>query len=178
MIKYERGLYLTPTGADFTYRRSDYVRGALFSLASGAVAIAAWLGLSLLDWPAPAFVVVLLAALAISAAVILTAQALLGSVQPVGFAVDPRFVPLGVRQTIRVILAELWNPLNLAPGSDFSPYEPYVAPLYHVATRVKLAEAVARELETIEQGELRVEVEPPQRFRAAEAIVEAVSLQS
>ena len=147
-----RSFALRPSGPDSTYRRRDYLRGSAVCLGF-AVLLFAISALAGIRDSRPAmyfsFGAVLLAALSVGAALIFIAQAVIGSHEPVSFALPHNFVPERFRDPIRAILLKYWNPQRRPAGEDYA-YESYVSLMYDVASRNYDAPSIASTLEELE----------------------------
>src|SRR5687768_7949514 len=96
---------LQPTGADRTYRRLDYLRGSLVSIVLAVVlfGVSLFVGVrgsnEALSYIA--VVGIFLGLMSLAAAIILAVQAVIGSLEPVSFALPEDHVPVKVRDRIR-----------------------------------------------------------------------------
>ena len=165
---------IRPTGTDNTYRRSDYLRGAAICFAAAVVlgsigAFASNKGSTPLLYIF--FGVWLLAMLSIAAALIFLAQAIIGSPEPVSFAVAPEFVPVKSRDPIRGILIRFWNPQHRA-SSDLRAYDAYLSVAYDLASRNYSPEAITSALEEIEKSDsLEPGADPEARVATANELL-------
>ena len=149
-------IHLRPTGPDYSYRRSDYWRGALVSLgfAVAFCGLALLLGGYLPDrvWTEVGlFVTAILALVAVGSAVILGVQGVIGSSEPAGFAIAPDFVPAPFRALLRSILIEHWDPLarRTTPGPH-PEYDRYLPLAYDLGRSGSSPEAIAEQLARME----------------------------
>jgi len=172
-----RSFALHPTGPDNTYRRSDYLRG--FATCFGYTFVLCAIGaLATIEESGPllyiSFAAVLLGALSTGAALIFLAHAVIGSSQPLSFAVAPEFVPARFRDALRAVLLTYWNP-ERRPQSDTSAYKRYVGPIYAIASDYKYPEVIAFVLDHFEVTDsLTPGSDPSARLDAAHHLLELI----
>src|SRR5438045_2053224 len=112
-------IHIRPTGPEGAYCRRDYGRGAGFAAAAAGVCVALIAALTVTPLSettreAILFGAAILGAMSLAAAGILLTHAVLGSAEPVVFAVAPDFIPPPVRRALRELLLGEWDPLHVA----------------------------------------------------------------
>lgn len=153
MARFPRSIALRPTGADSTYRRRDYLRASLVSvlLAVVLLGVSLFAGVrgsdNLLSYIS--FSGTLLGLVSLAAAIVFSIQAVIGSPEPVSFALPADYVPVKFRDTIRAILLSDWNPLQ-RPSSEARAYDAYLSVAYLMASQNVEPENIALELEQLE----------------------------
>jgi hypothetical protein len=153
MPRFPRSISLQPTGPDSTYRRRDYLRGSLV----GIVLAAVLLGLSLFASVQGSagvlayisFAGVLLGLVSLATAIIFTVQAVVGSPEPVSFALPADHVPVKFRDRIRAVLVDEWNPQR-RESTETRAYDSYLSVAYTMASHNLEPEEIASGLEQLE----------------------------
>jgi ABC-type transport system involved in multi-copper enzyme maturation permease subunit len=145
-----------PTGADSTYRRLDYLRGSLVSIVLAGVLLGLSLFASTLQSTGAlayvSFGGVLLGLVSLATAIIFIVQAVVGSPEPVSFALPPNHVPVKYRDRIRAILVNEWNPQRVESTETHS-YDSYLAVVYGMASHNLEPEGIASDLQQIESSD-------------------------
>jgi hypothetical protein len=117
------------------------------------------------------FAGMLLGLVALSAAIIFAVQAVIGSPEPVSFALPPDHVPIGLREGLRAVLVEEWNPQH-RQSSETRAYDAYLSVTYAMAARNFDPEQIASALEQLEATDaLTPGSDEVSRFKAAEHIL-------
>jgi hypothetical protein len=179
-MPFPQSFSLRPTGADNTYRRLDYLRGSAVSILVAALMLL----LSLVGFGNPrksdgplmyvSFAGVLLGLVSLAAAIIFGVQAGIGSPEAVSFALPEDYVPLDLRDRLRAILVNVWNPQQRQPRDDRA-YDSYLSIAYVMGSRNLEPEEIASRLEELEATDgLLPGSNEVSRFRAAEQILELV----
>jgi hypothetical protein len=153
MARFPWSISLQPTGADSTYRRLDYLRGSVVSIVLAAVL----LGFSLFASARGStgaltyisFGGVLLGLVSLATAIVFIVQAVVGSPEPVSFALPADHVPVKFRDRIRAILVGEWNPQR-RESTETRAYDSYLSVVYAMASHNPEPEEIALGLEQLE----------------------------
>lgn len=153
MPQFAQSISLQPTGPDNTYRRLDYLRGSFISIVIAAVLIGVSLFVSVQGSAGAltyiSFAGVLLGLVSVATAIIFAVQAVIGSQEPVSFALPPNHVPVRFRDRIREILVAEWNPQQ-RESTETRAYDSYLSVAYEMASHSLEPEEIASGLEQLE----------------------------
>ena len=98
------------------------------------------------------FAGVLLSLVSLATAIIFTVQAVIGSPEPVSFALPPDHVPVKLRDGIRTILVNEWNPRQ-RESTETRAYDSYLSVAYAMASHNQEPEEIASGLEQLEASD-------------------------
>ena len=178
MPRFAQSISLQPTGADSTYRRLDYLRGSLVTIVLAAVLLGVSLFVSVRGSTGAltyiSFAGVLLGLVSLATGIIFSVQAVVGSPEPVSFALPPDHVPVKFRDRIRAILVNEWNPQR-RESTETRAYDSYLSVAYVMASHNLEPEEIALGLEKLESTDALVPGSTEaRRLKAAEQLLGVV----